>query len=63
MLKSFATAASAQRELQQLPQEAGGGPPQLQSFEQNVDRAKQIARQDPKAVANVVKEWVDKNGK
>lgn len=64
MLKTFAAAASAQRELQQLPQEAGGGgPPQLQSFEQNVDRAKQIARQDPKAVANVVKEWVDNNGK
>jgi flagellar M-ring protein FliF len=63
MLKTFAAATSAQRELQQLPQEAAGGPPQLQSFEQNVDRAKQIARQDPKAVANVVKEWVDNNGK
>lgn len=38
-------------------------PPQLNSYEQHVDQAKQIARSDPKAVANVVKEWVASNGK
>jgi flagellar M-ring protein FliF len=37
-------------------------PPQLGSYEQSVDQAKQIARGDPKIVANVVKEWVAGNG-
>jgi flagellar M-ring protein FliF len=36
--------------------------PQLGSYEQSVDHAKQIARGDPKVVANVVKEWVGGNG-
>ncbi len=35
---------------------------QLGSYEQSVDQAKQIARGDPKIVANVVKEWVGGNG-
>ncbi len=64
MLKSFANAVSAPPQ-QRLVQETGesGSAPQLESFEQNVDRAKKIARDDPKAVANVVKEWVGGNGK
>jgi flagellar M-ring protein FliF len=36
--------------------------PQLGSYEQSVDHAKQIARGDPKIVANVVKDWVAGNG-
>ncbi len=35
---------------------------QLSSYEQSVDQAKQIARSDPKVVANVVKEWVSSHG-
>ncbi len=64
MLKSFANAVTAPPP-QQLTREVGdnSGAPQLESFEQNVDRAKKIAREDPKAVASVVKEWVGGNGK
>ena len=36
--------------------------PQISNFSQTVDHAKQIARNDPKIVANVVKEWVAGNG-
>jgi flagellar M-ring protein FliF len=40
------------------PDAAEPPPPQLGEYEQNVLNAKQIARGDPKVVANVVKEWV-----
>jgi flagellar M-ring protein FliF len=33
-------------------------PPAALSYEQNLERARQIARQEPKLVANVVKSWV-----
>ena len=62
MLKSFAAAAAKMPAPQLLPQ-AGDGTPQLESLEHHVDRAKRIARDDPKAVAGVVKEWVGSNGK
>lgn len=35
---------------------------QLGTYEQGVEHAKQIARNDPKIVANVVKDWVAGNG-
>lgn len=68
MLKTFlaaATPAPAPAAPPPMPQElANNAPvPQIGSFEQNVDRAKKIAREDPQAVANVVKEWVAGNGK
>ncbi len=67
MLKNFLTAATAIPAPPPPPmqQELGNESPvpQIGSFEQNVDRAKKIAREDPKAVANVVKEWVAGNGK
>jgi len=64
MLKSFATAVSAPPQ-QMLPHDAGGstGMPQIENQQQNIDRAKKIAREDPQVVANVVKEWVAGNGK
>jgi flagellar M-ring protein FliF len=31
------------------------------SYQENLDAAKQLARQDPKVVANVVKSWVGGN--
>jgi flagellar M-ring protein FliF len=49
-----------------VPQDPAAGnaqAPQLNSYEQHVEHAKQIARADPKAVANVVKDWVAGNGK
>ncbi len=36
--------------------------PQLSNYEQSMEQAKQIARGDPKVVANVVKAWVSGNG-
>jgi flagellar M-ring protein FliF len=67
MLKNFLTAATAIPAPPPPPmqQELGNESPvpQIGSFEQNVDRAKKIAREDPQAVANVVKEWVAGNGK
>ena len=62
MLKSFATAVTTPPAPQYLPS-PGEGAPQVESLESHVDRAKKIAREDPKAVANVVKEWVGGNGK
>ena len=63
MLKNFATAVTTPPPQPQLMHDAGGNAPQVPSLENNVDRAKKIAREDPKAVANVVKEWVAGNGK
>lgn len=65
LLKSYAAAAAtAAAARPALPDNrTSDGQPQMQSYEQHVDRAKQIARSDPKAVANVVKEWVAANGK
>jgi len=68
MLKTFAAvpapAAPAAAAAPQLTHESGGDNPQPQSpLEKHVDRAKQIARDDPQVVANVVKEWVAGNGK
>ncbi len=57
MLKTYSAAALAPPP--QLEPTIGDGQPlQLTSYEQHVDQAKQIARADPKVVANVVKEWV-----
>jgi flagellar M-ring protein FliF len=64
MLKTFAAAATpAPAAPPQLTHDAGDGTPQHETLEHHVDRAKKIAREDPKAVANVVKEWVAGNGK
>lgn len=65
MLKTYSVAALPAPSPAQGSDSAGGDepPPQLNSYEQHVDQAKQIARADPKAVANVVKEWVAGNGK
>lgn len=62
MLKNFATAVTTPPPQPQLVQNLDGAP-QMASLENHVDRAKKIAREDPKAVANVVKEWVAGNGK
>jgi flagellar M-ring protein FliF len=64
MLKSFATAVSAPP-APLLAQDGGDGaaPRQIENQQQNIDRAKKIAREDPQVVANVVKEWVAGNGK
>ncbi len=60
MLKTLATPRVAPA----LTHETGADAPQAQlgSYEQTVDHAKQIARGDPKIVANVVKDWVAGNG-
>jgi flagellar M-ring protein FliF len=65
LLKSYADAAAAAAAAEPAPQYAAGhgAPPQLSSYDQHIDQAKQIARSDPKVVANVVKEWVAGNGK
>ncbi|MEQ1772156.1 MAG: flagellar basal-body MS-ring/collar protein FliF [Burkholderiales bacterium] len=63
MLKSYGTAALALPSRQMEPTIGETQPQQLASYEQHVDQAKQIARADPKAVANVVKDWVASNGK
>jgi flagellar M-ring protein FliF len=64
MLKSFASAVTAPAPQPLLQDTAGGASaPQLESYQQNVDRAKKIAREHPQVVANVVKEWVAGNGK
>ncbi len=49
----------------ELDSAAATTPQQLQisGYEQSVDHAKQIARGDPKVVANVVKEWVSGSGR
>ena len=59
LLKTLATPRPAPA----LPlNEALAQPPQLKHQENGVDQAKQIARSDPKIVANVVKDWVAGNG-
>ncbi len=65
MLKTYSAAAMAPPALAPPSESSAEGVqvPQLNSYEQHVDQAKQIARADPKAVANVVKEWVASNGK
>ena len=63
LLKSYAAAAAAAPPAPERHAGEAGLTPQLQSYEQHVDRAKQIARGDPKVVANVVKEWVAGNEK
>ena len=65
VLKPILKTVSAQRPAPVLSHDAGQAAPQqpqLGSYEQSVDHAKQIARGDPKIVANVVKEWVAGNG-
>lgn len=63
MLKTYSAAALAPPALPMEIAMGGAQAPQLNSYEQHVDQAKQIARADPKAVANVVKNWVAGNGK
>lgn len=63
MLKTYSAAALAPPALAHDPAMGNAQAPQLNTYEQHVDQAKQIARADPKAVANVVKDWVAGNGK
>jgi len=64
LLKSYAAAAAAAPPpLAEFQATNNAQVAQLQSYEQQVTRAQEIARNDPKAVANVVKEWVAGNGK
>jgi flagellar M-ring protein FliF len=65
LLKSYSAAALAAPAATPLEGEAQGRLPGagMNTYEQHVDQAKQIARADPKVVANVVKEWVAGNGK
>jgi flagellar M-ring protein FliF len=65
VLKPMLKTLSVPRPAPALSHDAGHAAPQqpqLGSYEQSVDHAKQIARGDPKVVANVVKEWVSGNG-
>jgi flagellar M-ring protein FliF len=65
VLKPMLKTLSTPRPAPALSHDAGQAAPQqpqLGSYEQSVDHAKQIARGDPKVVANVVKEWVSANG-
>lgn len=57
LLRSLMARAAAQ------PQQLQPGPVQQQalSYQQNLEMAKQLARQEPKVVANVVKNWVAGN--
>ena len=41
--------------------EAVAGPPGTVAYDQKVEAARNLARQEPKAVANVIKEWVGGN--
>jgi flagellar M-ring protein FliF len=41
---------------------AGGGPPGLPNYEQQVAAARSVITQDPKRAAQVVKEWVTTDG-
>lgn len=63
LLKTYSAAALAPPALAQELPSGQTQLPQPNSYEQHVDQAKQIARADPKAVANVVKDWVAGNGK
>lgn len=63
VLKSYALAAPLQLESRTDRSPEENQIAQLSSYEQHVDHAKQIARSDPRVVANVVKEWVGSNGK
>lgn len=65
LLKTYSAAALAQTSAPQLESAAGNqmSGQDMNTYEQHVDQAKQIARADPKVVAHVVKEWVANNGK
>lgn len=63
MLKTYSAAALAPPAPQFESVTGDAQQPQLNNYQQHVDQAKQIARADPKAVANVVKDWVASNGK
>ncbi len=60
LLKSYSAMAAAAPQLARA--EAEESPPLL-NYEHHVEHAKQIARSDPKIVANVVKNWVASDGK
>ncbi|MCE9638733.1 MAG: flagellar M-ring protein FliF [Betaproteobacteria bacterium] len=62
LLKTLATPPAAPA-LTHDPHAQGTQQPQFGSYEQSVDHAKQIARGDPRIVANVVKDWVSGNGR
>ena len=58
ILKTLATPPPALRALtDEAGDDAGNSAQRLGNYEQHVETAKQIARSDPKAVANVLKEW------
>ena len=58
ILKTLATPPPALRALtDEAGDDAGNTAQRLGNYEQHVETAKQIARSDPKAVANVLKEW------
>jgi flagellar M-ring protein FliF len=64
MLRSFAVAPAPQQELLSArPSESGDpGERTAATYDANLQAAKQIARQDPKLVANVVRGWVTNDG-
>lgn len=45
----------------ELSSEALPPPPKKRSYQENLEAAKALARQDPRMVANIVKNWVDGN--
>ena len=42
--------------------EAAEAKPKIRTYQDNLDAAKLLARQDPKVVANIIKDWIEGNG-
>jgi flagellar M-ring protein FliF len=62
MLRSFATPPPQPQLLTAVADDADRGENGTATYEVNLQTAKQIARQDPKLVANVVRGWVAHDG-
>jgi flagellar M-ring protein FliF len=58
LVRNISAPASAEPQLQSLPAEVGE---QAASHSQRIAAARQIAKSDPRVVANVVKTWVSSN--
>jgi flagellar M-ring protein FliF len=58
LVRSISAAPAAEPQAQLLPAEIGG---EAASYEQRIAAAKQLAKSDPRVVANVVKSWVSSN--
>ncbi|GGI53035.1 flagellar basal-body MS-ring/collar protein FliF [Oxalicibacterium solurbis] len=52
------TAGEGAEKVQEIEQDLGPMGVQQHTYQQNLEAAKQLARQDPKVVANIVKAWV-----